>query len=166
MNNDKMPSEKANNLVTNWFVRNGLGIYTSFTISDFYSLMIEIDAALCEAEQNYTDLVWLLRKRFPQRPDGTLPDFKIEDVLLENEELRKNLSKPPTPIDPVDIFQRADGSVYIFLPNRDSGIEYGIDYVDVDRLIRSGKELLRNAQAKYAEEHDEPGLEPKEATEV
>ena len=44
-----------------------------------------------EAEQAYNDLVGLLRQRFPQRPDGTLPDFRIEDVLLENTILREML---------------------------------------------------------------------------
>lgn len=34
------------------------------------------------------NLVMLLKKRFPQRPDGTLPDFAIKDVLTENDTLK------------------------------------------------------------------------------
>lgn len=76
------------------------------------------------------------------------------------------LQRPESPEDPVDILTRADGSVYIFLPGKDGGIEYGINYEDVGRLIRSGNEVLNAAVAKYAKENGEPYLEPKNATEV
>lgn len=54
--------------------------------------LVKLREELRESKQDYDTLVGLLRKRFPAKPDGTLPDFKIEDVLRENEELRKKLS--------------------------------------------------------------------------
>ena len=44
--------------------------------------------ALRESDEAYGTLTGLLRKRFPARPDGTYPDWAIEDVLREVERLR------------------------------------------------------------------------------
>lgn len=67
----------------------------------------------------------------------------------------------------MDMFARKDGSVYIFIPGRDGGgIQYGITYVDVARLVQSGADILRAARAKYAEQADEPYLEPHNHTEA
>lgn len=75
--------------------------------------------------------------------------------------------EPESPEDPVDMFQRKDGSVYVFIPGREGGgIQYGISYEDAARLVRSGSEILRAARLKYAEEADEPHLQPSEPTEV
>lgn len=52
----------------------------------------ELQAERDEARDAYDTLSGLLRKRFPVREDGTLPDFKIEDVLRENDELRRQLN--------------------------------------------------------------------------
>ena len=47
-----------------------------------------LGAALRESDEAYGTLTGLLRKRFPARPDGTYPDWAIEDVLREVERLR------------------------------------------------------------------------------
>ena len=47
-----------------------------------------LERELWEAEDGYKTLVELLRKRFPKNADGSLPAFKIEHVLLENNQLR------------------------------------------------------------------------------
>lgn len=44
-----------------------------------------------EADEDYWTLVGMLRKRFPRRADGSAPDFAIEDVLRENEQLKAEL---------------------------------------------------------------------------
>lgn len=51
--------------------------------------MKNLAAELEESQQDYNTLVYLLKKRFPQRSDGTMPDFAVEDVLRENEILRE-----------------------------------------------------------------------------
>ena len=51
------------------------------------------DTPITEAEESYNALVELLRKRFPKNADGSLPDFKIENVLLENNQLRAEVER-------------------------------------------------------------------------
>jgi hypothetical protein len=45
-------------------------------------------AELKEEQEEYEALTGLLKRRFPQNPDGSLPDFAIEDVLRENERMK------------------------------------------------------------------------------
>jgi regulator of replication initiation timing len=45
-----------------------------------------------ENSEAYDNLVAMLRSRFPVNPDGSLPDFAIEDVLTENATLRTRLA--------------------------------------------------------------------------
>ncbi len=46
-----------------------------------------------EAVRDYDCLVKTLKERFPRRPDGSLPDWKVEDVLEENVALRAKLQR-------------------------------------------------------------------------
>ena len=52
---------------------------------------LELERERDEAREAYAVLVGLLRKRFPQRADGSMPDFKVEDVLSDNTRLREAL---------------------------------------------------------------------------
>jgi hypothetical protein len=49
-------------------------------------------AELLQEHENYNTLTAMLQRRFPPNPDGSLPDFKIEDVLRENEQLRAEVA--------------------------------------------------------------------------
>lgn len=51
-----------------------------------------------EAQADYERLTGLLRARFPANPDGSLPDWKVEDVLAENARLiEERKDNPCTP---------------------------------------------------------------------
>jgi hypothetical protein len=62
-------------------------------------------AELKESKQDYNTLVGLLKKRFPQRKDGTMPDWAIEDVLRENKKLRKAFKKYAQHIDSCQVWR-------------------------------------------------------------
>lgn len=47
-----------------------------------------LERQLAESDEAYATLTTLLRNRFPKRHDGSLPDFKIEDVLKDNQKLQ------------------------------------------------------------------------------
>jgi hypothetical protein len=48
--------------------------------------------ALAQEREAYETLTGLLKKRFPRNPDGSLPDYKVEDVLRENVTLKERLA--------------------------------------------------------------------------
>lgn len=53
----------------------------------------ELEKELKEVNEQYNNLINLLKKRFPPNPDGSLPDFKVENVLQENQTLKEMLKK-------------------------------------------------------------------------
>jgi hypothetical protein len=60
-----------------------------------------LERQLAEAREEigeYETIYSLLKHRFPRNPDGSYPDFAIEDVLRENERLR---SRPAVDVERV-----------------------------------------------------------------
>jgi chromosome segregation ATPase len=57
-------------------------------VEQLISKVEQVQRELKQEQEAYETLTALLRKRFPRNADGSLPDFKIEDVLRENERLR------------------------------------------------------------------------------
>lgn len=96
-------AEKENKRWRENFVRFFIDPNTNSPKSDD-SLRLEIAALkteLKEDREHHETIIGLLQKRFPKRPDGTYPDWAIEDVLKENEvltlanELAEHLRQKP-----------------------------------------------------------------------
>jgi hypothetical protein len=59
----------------------------------FWDCIDALKAELAAQRQAYETLTGLLKKRFPQRKDGSMPDYKVEDVLAENARIREALER-------------------------------------------------------------------------
>ena len=90
--------------------------YGGCAFSADHARKLEIDRdrlkrELAESEEAYETLTTLLRNRFPRNADGSLPDFKIEDVLWENNHLRTTRVKPE--LDPEMVFDNELGWMHV-----------------------------------------------------
>ena len=59
-------------------------------IAKLQTELARVTAERDEAVADYERLTGILNARFPQRDNGSLPDWKIEDVLVENSALRRD----------------------------------------------------------------------------
>ena len=123
----------------------------------------------------YDTLCKLLRRRFPQRADGSFPDYKIEDVLRENEALRADRERLDWAEDHIveiwhhgcwDAKKRADGSWEERLPDWLWVIYGGVSSVGNPpdgngATLRAAIDNVRETERLEAEEDAASAKEPK-----